>query len=231
MIAESRLCPLCGAPAGLSGHLPTRPFFACCSCGLHFVPSEFHLSPAQEYRRYLLHRNSLTDAGYVTFLMGAVESLKTHVISSAGRPARVLDYGSGPTPVLVQLLNKEGFLALGYDPYFGDQAVPGCELTAHVPNEGLFDAVVSNETVEHFRNPGKEWAAMVSLLRPRGVLVIVTRLVLPGVDLASWYYAGDPTHIAFYSLDTFRHIGETFGLTLVETDERKGVVMQKSAGA
>lgn len=231
MIVEARPCPLCGADASLSGQLPDRSFFACCSCGLYFVPPEFHLSPVQECQRYLLHQNSLVDTGYVNFLMLAVETLKTHVESGEGGAAKILDYGSGPAPVLVQLLNREGFVALGFDPYFGDLEVPGCEVTLVLPHQRQFDAVVSNETVEHFRNPGTEWPAMISRLRPGGILVVVTSFVPPQKDLASWYYANDPTHIAFYSLATFRHIGAKWGLTILETNGRNCVVMQKSAGA
>lgn len=229
MIVDSRPCPLCGAPAFPAGKLPDRSFFACGTCALCFVPPECHLVATQEYQRYLLHQNSLADVGYVKFLMLAVRALKTHVKSGEGGPARILDYGSGPTPVLVQLLNQNGYAALGYDPYFGDRSVPGCEVTSVVPRQSLFDAVVSNETVEHFRNPGKEWPVMISCLRPGGILVVVTSFVLSGLDFATWHYAGDPTHIAFYAPATFHHIGAQWGLSIVETNGCNCVVMQKVA--
>ena len=65
-------CLLCGAPAPFLALAARRPLHACPVCGLIFVPVAAHLSPAAERARYLLHRNSREDAGYVRFLMTAV---------------------------------------------------------------------------------------------------------------------------------------------------------------
>jgi hypothetical protein len=208
-----------------------RPHHACPQCDLRFIPPGFHLSPGAEYKRYLLHQNSLSDTGYVTFLTVAVECLKTYLGSGGSVSPTILDYGSGPEPVLVQLLNREGFAAVGYDPFFGDRVTPGVEVTASIPGLGPFDAVVSTEAVEHFRSPGTEWAQMVSLIRPGGLLVVVTSLVQPGRDVSSWHYATDPTHVVFYSEFTIRYISERWGLTLIATNGRNAVVLRKSVRA
>lgn len=175
-----------------------------------------------------MHQNSLSDAGYVRFLMGAVKGLAAHLQKGNDVSPTVLDYGSGPAPVLVQLLKKEGFDAVGYDPFFGDRSEHDAVVTSSWAGQGPFDAVVSTETVEHFRSPRTEWAQMISLIRPGGFLVVMTSLVLPGINLSSWYYATDPTHVAFYSAATFRYIVSHWGLTLVESNGRNQVVMQKS---
>lgn len=159
--------------------------------------------------------------------MVAVTCLKAHLEKDQITPSSILDYGSGPAPVLVQLLNSEGFNAFGYDPFFGDQVVPGVVVTASLAGLGPFDAVVSTEVVEHFRTPRMEWGKMISLIRPGGILVVVTSLVLPEMDLSSWYYANDPTHVAFYSESTFRYIGNHWGLSLIETNGRNWVVLRK----
>jgi hypothetical protein len=72
---------------------------------------------------------------------------------------------------------------------------------------------------------------MVSLIRPGGFLVVVTSLVVPGIDLSAWYYANDPTHIAFYSELTLSHIGKQWGLSIVETNGHNRVVMRKHPAA
>jgi hypothetical protein len=69
---------------------------------------------------------------------------------------------------------------------------------------------------------------MVSLIRPGGLLVVVTSLVQPGRDVSSWHYATDPTHVVFYSESTIRYISERWGLTLIATNGRNAVVLRKS---
>jgi SAM-dependent methyltransferase len=198
---------------------------------LRFITSTYHLSPEEEYKRYLLHQNDSSNTGYVKFLTVAVDCLKTHLGNLHPALTRVLDYGSGPGPVLVQLLNREGFMAIGYDPNFGERSTPDCMVTDSLTGLGLFDAVVSTEVVEHFRAPREEWGKMVSLIRPGGFLVVVTSLVVPGIDLSAWYYANDPTHIAFYSELTLSHIGKQWGLSIVETNGHNRVVMRKHPAA
>jgi len=224
---ETEPCPLCGALAPSVGRSLSRLHCACPVCDLRFIPPAFHLSPEQEYERYLCHQNSLSNAGYVKFLMVAVDCLKNHLRKELDVSPTILDYGSGPAPVLVQLLNREGFAAMGYDPIFGDRSEPGRIVTGSLAGQGPFDAVVSTETVEHFRMPRAEWEQMTSLIRPGGFLVVVTSLVLPGINLSHWYYAHDPTHIAFYSESTFRYIGEQWGLSRIATNGRNWVVMRK----
>jgi len=225
---DTHHCPLCGTSAVSGGRALSRLYCICPLCDLRFIPPAFHLSPAQEYARYLLHQNSGANTGYVKFLMVAVECLKNHLSKTHQGAPTVLDYGSGPGPVLVELLNQHGFAAVGYDPHFGDQSVPGIVVTASLVGQGPFDAVVSTETVEHFRTPRIEWKKMIALIRPGGFLVVVTSLVVPGIDLSKWHYANDPTHIVFYSESTFRYIAEQWGLSLVETNGRHWVVMQKN---
>lgn len=224
---ETEHCPLCGALAASVGRSLNRLHCACPVCDLRFIPPAFHLSPEQEYERYLCHQNSLSNSGYVKFLMVAVDCFKTHIRREPGVSPTILDYGSGPGPVLVKLLNREGFAAVGYDPIFGDRSEPGMVVTGSLAGQGPFDAVVSTETVEHFRTPRAEWEQMTSLIRPDGLLVVVTSLVLPGINLSNWYYAHDPTHISFYSESTFRYIGEQLGLSWVATNGSNWVVMRK----
>ena len=215
----STRCPLCGSVATFLSLAFSRPVYQCGHCDLRFVPAEFHLTPAQERARYCHHRNTADNAGYVRFLAVAVEGLRRH----ADRPAatcRVLDYGSGPTPVLLEILKEEGYLAVGYDPYFGEEP--------QVLSEGPFDAVVSTETVEHFRDPGVEWARLVAQVRPGGILVIMTALVVPGIEFSKWHYANDPTHVAFYSESTFQLITSRWGLQVIESNGKNLVVLRKS---
>jgi len=52
------------------------------------------------------------------------------------------------------------------------------------------------------------------LLVPGGVLAVMTEVLMPERDLATWAYARDPTHVCFYRPETFRWIAELLGAEL-----------------
>ena len=172
-----------------------------------------HLSPEQEVARYRLHRNSVEDEGYVRFLQPVVDCLKRILPEGA----TVLDYGSGPTAVLVELLTRAGFHTVAYDPFFA----PEPDLT--VP----FDAIVSTETFEHFRRPAVELDRIRTWLRPGGFLAVMTTWWTPGRDFRTWHYAADDTHIAFYSETAFRYLAAAWGFGVIETNGKDLVVLAK----
>jgi SAM-dependent methyltransferase len=207
-----RRCQLCSATVSRVHDDGRRRFFHCGQCDLVFVPRQWHPSADAQKLRYEQHRNTIEDAGYVEMLGRSVSLLKEH-----GRDVRrVLDYGCGPTPVLVELLTRAGYEAVGYDPLFA----AGADLP------GPFDAVMCIETLEHFAEPRDELARIVGLLRPGGYLVIQT-LFHPGPDrLADWWYARDATHVAFYSPRTLDWISGEFGLTLLHCDGKRIAVLQ-----
>jgi SAM-dependent methyltransferase len=215
---ERQACPLCGTQAAFFAEAGHRPIWACPCCDLRFVPAAHHPSPEQARQRYLLHRNSRTDEGYVRWLGEAVTALARHAPSgSDGAALTVLDYGCGPAPVLVDLLREAGLQATGYDPFFA----PDADL-AHP-----FDAVVSVETFEHFRNPRADIGRVVALLKPGGVLVVRTSLHAGRDDMAAWHYALDNTHVSFYSLLTFHFCARQWGLRMVADNGRNLVVLER----
>jgi 2-polyprenyl-3-methyl-5-hydroxy-6-metoxy-1,4-benzoquinol methylase len=125
-------------------------------------------------------------------------------------------------PVLKTLLSRAGYEAKGYDINF-------------FPDEGLnstYDLVISTETFEHFREPGKELKEIKALLSPKGYLTVMTRhypLLNGKADLESfknWYYQRDPTHICFYSTKTFEWIAKSNGYKLLYDDEKDFIILQ-----
>ena len=69
---------------------------------------------------------------------------------------------------------------------------------------------------------------MLVLLKPGGVLVVMTSLHAGRNDMATWHYALDNTHVSFYSLLTFHFIARHWGLRMVAENGRNLVVMQRS---
>jgi SAM-dependent methyltransferase len=208
-------CPLCGAGAMAIHQDRGRRFVHCPACDLVSVPRSCHLSAEEQRARYARHRNSIDNVGYVRMLNGPVELLRRY----AGTARRVLDYGSGPAPVMVELLRRAGYEAIGYDPFFS------ADTDVSLP----FDAVLCVETIEHFADPRGELEKIRRLLRPGGCLVVMTLLHNGPASIADWWYARDATHVAFYSAATLGWIAAALGFQLDYCDKQRLALLQRTA--
>jgi SAM-dependent methyltransferase len=188
---------------------------------LIFVPAKYFISQEEEVQHYLKHENSLESEGYVQMLQEKIRVIK----NVCERAQTVLDYGCGYEPVLKTLMAREGFTVSGFDPNFFPQ----------IDSNATFDLIISTETFEHFREPGKELLNLLSHLTPMGYLAVMTRLVpqeshLPIMEsFNDWYYKRDTTHIAFYDNATFAWIARHFGMEIIFNNEKDFVVLQKKA--
>jgi SAM-dependent methyltransferase len=180
------------------------------------VPRVCHLDAEAQRARYAKHRNSADDAGYVAMLRRPVALLRQY--HPAAR--RVLDYGCGREQILVGLLRREGYEAVGYDPLYGSDA----------DMSSPFDAVVAVESMEHFPEPGGELQRIRGLLAPGGCLVVMTALHRGPDTIKDWWYARDPTHVSFYSAATMTYIAEAFGFRILFTDNKRNLVLQAGEG-
>lgn len=195
-----------------------RKVLACPACHLRFIDPFQWLPPEAEAVRYRLHKNSINDEGYIRFLQPVVECLRRNL--PAGR---VLDYGCGPAPVLMELLRRAGYEVSGYDPNF--HVLPeGWDLE----RAGAHDAVVSAEVFEHFRSPRDDISRIAALLKPGGWLVVMTELVPGSMSMDKWAYANDTTHILFFSDVTFQYMAERWGFQVVEISGGRLVLMQRT---
>ena len=196
-------CPLCeNGPVAHFFKDPARTYLRCSFCELIFASDEHHLSPAEEKAEYDLHENSPDDPGYRAFLNRLLEPL----LEFAPPGGRGLDFGCGPGPTLSVMLEEKGFAMELYDPlYAPDRSVLS----------GPYDFITATETLEHLKNPRRELELLVSLLKPGGVLGIMTQLSRGPDAFSAWRYKDDRTHIAFYSEKTMAIIAALFGLEIV----------------
>jgi len=191
-------CRLCGAPETSllltdPERLGGRRYFRCPVCRMIAVGQDDLPDLATERERYLQHNNEVDDPDYRAFL----SRLWVHVRKPLKKGAIGLDYGAGPGPALVAMMREDGFVADGYDPIFG----PRPELL-----ERTYDFVVCTETAEHMHRPGDEFFRLDGLIRPGGLLGVMTAFVPDLERFESWYYRRDPTHVAFYSSETMEWI-------------------------
>ena len=122
-------CVFCDGEKGISFSVREKDYYRCSECDGVFMAQKSRLSPEKQKERYLKHNNNLENDGYVKFLESFIKPVLTY-INSAGskcdKISKILDYGSGPEPVLVQLLERyktNGKLSCdcevrGWDPFF-----------------------------------------------------------------------------------------------------------------
>jgi len=191
MIDETH-CPLC-AGIGISAYFSDkrRSYQRCDRCHLVFVPARFYLDRGAERAEYDLHQNEIGDAGYRAFLSRLLRPLTERLEPGA----RGLDFGCGPGPALAEMLREGGFDMSLYDSFY---------LPDKRPLQDQYDFICATEVVEHLHQPGAELARLWALLRPGGWLGIMTKLVRNRAAFANWHYKNDPTHVCFFSGDTWR---------------------------
>ncbi|MBX3020030.1 MAG: class I SAM-dependent methyltransferase [Bdellovibrionales bacterium] len=188
------MCPLCLATDAQELRADNKLYWHCNVCDLRFLDSKERLTPPEELERYHLHEPG--DEGYLKFVSPLIHSVQTQVRNGA----RGLDFGAGRYPVLAQHLESLGYKIQIYDPYFWPQAI-----------EGPFDFVTTCEVVEHLYSPHEEFIRLSGYLKTNGLLSIMTDLIKPETDFANWYYRRDPTHVVFYSAQSFQWIEKHLG--------------------
>jgi SAM-dependent methyltransferase len=196
-------CPLCGAASAADFFRDhRRGYFRCGTCALIFADPAARLEAAAERAVYAQHRNDPRDPRYRQFLGRLAQPLLQRL---GPPPLNGLDFGCGPGPTLSLMLAEAGYPTAVYDPYFApDTAVL----------ERRYDFVTCSEAIEHFHTPAREWAQLVALLRPGGWLGIMTKLATDAAAFDRWHYKNDPTHVSFFSRDTFRYLAERDRLSL-----------------
>jgi SAM-dependent methyltransferase len=178
-----------------------RDFWHCGLCDLVFVAASARLPYEEEIARYRNHRNDERDAAYLDFL----SRLARPVIERTPVGARGVDYGSGPSPALAQIMERSGRPTLAYDPAFR----PDVRL-----QEGIYDFITCSEVLEHVHEPMALLERFRVLVKPGGIIGIMTSWRDRSVPFGDWYYQRDPTHVCFYSEATMRWIAERFGWEL-----------------
>lgn len=195
-------CPLCGSTSTHDFHArDDRSFLRCAECQLVFVPRRFHLSREAERAVYDLHENRPDDPRYRAFLSRLFAPLRDRL----RRGAVGLDFGCGPGPTLSAMFRESGFECADYDPFFRDDRAL---LTRR------YDFVACSEVLEHVSDPAGVLEQLLTLLRPGGWLGVMTKRVTSQAAFAKWHYIRDPTHVAFFSDETFAWIGERYSLTV-----------------
>jgi SAM-dependent methyltransferase len=187
-------CPVCGARLADPFLVASqRQCWQCARCWAVFVAPAQRPSPEAEASYYALHQNQVDDPGYRRFLAGLTGPLLERVPPAS----HGLDFGCGPGPALAHMLREAGHRMTVYDPLFFPDDVA---LAAR------YDFITLSEVAEHLHDPAAEFARLFGLLRPGGLLAVMTGFVPPVSGFERWHYHRDPTHVVFYRPSTFRFL-------------------------
>jgi SAM-dependent methyltransferase len=190
-------CPLCFHTGTFYYEDKKRSYLQCPNCQLVYVPEEFILSQKDEKSEYDLHENDPFDPGYRKFL-GRVFTPITTMLET---PANGLDFGCGPGPALFHMFTEAGYTMSLYDYYYyPDKSTLNQQ----------YDFITCTEVIEHVTEPNPVFKTLFNCIREKGVLGIMTKLVQNKEAFSQWHYKNDPTHIRFYSKETFEYIAKEF---------------------
>ena len=211
LICQSETHPLYDPEIKVTHHV-------CDGCGYTFKDQSAHVGKTEEKALYSNHQNTLENTGYVNMF----ERFLDFTLEKRDVSGPALDFGSGPGPVLYELLKRRGFASHHYDPYFNDdQAV-------FLRSYGL---ITSTEVFEHLADPLSTFRRLESLLKPGGTLAVMTSLrPVSDQDFLTWWYRRDQTHIGFFTEKALRKLTENTPMTLVKSNHKNHFLFTKNGG-
>ncbi|MFH1386552.1 MAG: class I SAM-dependent methyltransferase [bacterium] len=189
-------------------------YYYCANCEFIFLDESKIISPAQEKKEYSFHHNSLENEGYVQMFRD--------FINQAIKPSRsgkttALDFGSGPEPVLAELLRLEGFETDIYDKYFAPEMAD---------QNKKYDLITATEVFEHLADPLSTLKQLKPLLNKNGILALMTLFHQNNDEhFKAWWYRRDATHIAFYTPKTFHCLAALLNMKVKMSDQKNICVL------
>ncbi|MDM5271671.1 class I SAM-dependent methyltransferase [Sulfurovum sp. zt1-1] len=184
-----------------------------CQC---ISKSQEHFKPISEQKeRYDLHENDPEDEGYRAYFRRFLDFVLPHV----GKPETALDFGCGRSSLLADMLSNEGIETDYYDPVYHPEKLN---------NSKKYQLIVSTEVFEHLHNPKGVFAQLLEKIEEGGYLALQTQFHPNDIEaFKKWYYHLDPTHIVFFTPQTFRILCNIYGCEFVGDNGKNMVVIRK----
>src|SRR5690554_2633028 len=210
-------CPICSSKSKEIFDPSKGSYFSCETCNFIYKNREEIISIEKEKHIYDQHHNSIDQEGYVNFLYGFLHNALFPFIKETKRG---LDFGSGPTPVLAEILQQyHGCFIDIYDLFYAP---------IKVYLNKKYDFITSTEVLEHLLDPMSYFNMFYDLLNDNGVLAIMT-LFHPNDDekFLDWHYRRDWSHVSFYSIETMEYIAEQTGFEVIYTNNHRYITFKK----
>ncbi|MET2900604.1 class I SAM-dependent methyltransferase [Vibrio rotiferianus] len=178
-----------------------REYLQCEQCSLVFVNPDQRLDAETEKAHYDLHENNSEDMGYRRFLARIADPVAERISPQSNG----IDFGCGPGPTLSLMLEEAGHNMALYDLYYH----PDTSVL-----ERQYDFMTATEVIEHLYHPDMVWKQWLNLVKPGGWIGLMTKMVIDVEAFRAWHYKNDPTHVVFFSRDTFQFLAERDKLEL-----------------
>ncbi|RRS30274.1 MAG: methyltransferase [Epsilonproteobacteria bacterium (ex Lamellibrachia satsuma)] len=211
-------CHICDKPTESFVHEKTNiTYYHCKSCEYLFKSPECYQSIEEQKERYNLHENDENDEGYQAYFKRFLD----FVLPLVDKPKSALDFGCGASSLLAKLLQKEGVECDYYDPnYHPDR----------LNDSKKYELIVSTEVFEHLHQPRVVFESLLNRLKKGGYLALQTQFHPNDTEtFKKWYYHQDPTHIVFFTAQTFKVLSEKYGCEFVG-DNGKNIVLIRKYG-
>ena len=199
-------CKICGAIT-VPWHYPKQmdDFHYCEVCEFIAKDDSAMMSSEDELKRYNEHNNEGVDPQYIAYFKTFLEDA---VFPYANTGKIGLDFGSGPQPVLANLLSQQYHYQMAiYDLFYAmDQTY----------SQQQYDLITTTEVVEHLQDPLHYFKHFKELLLPTGILAVMTQFHQNDPQkFMGWYYMRDHSHISFFTPKTMAVIGQKVGLRVI----------------
>lgn len=199
-------CKICGAVTEPWHYAKQKVDFHYCEvCEFIGKDDSAILSSEDELKRYNDHNNDAVDPQYIAYFKTFIEDA---VLPFANGGKIGLDFGSGPQPVLANLLQEQyNYQMTIYDLFYApDQTY----------TQRQYDLITTTEVVEHLQNPLHYFKHFRELLMPTGILAVMTQFHQNDPQkFMGWYYMRDHSHISFFTPKTLQMIAEKVGLHVI----------------
>ena len=190
-------------------------YYHCKDCEYIFKSPEVYQDFDSQKERYNLHTNDAEDEGYQAYFKRFLD----FTLPLVGHPKTALDFGCGRSSLLATLLEKEGVHCDYYDPIYHPDTL----------NESKkYDLIVSTEVFEHLHQPREVFESLLGRLEKGGFLALQTQFHPNDTEaFKKWYYHQDPTHIVFFTVQTFKTLCEEFACELIGDNGKNMIVLRK----
>jgi len=209
-------CHICNEPTMMFMDQKNQMLYQHCkACEYIFKhPSVFQTIEDQK-ARYDLHENEEESEGYRAYFQRFLD----FTLPSVQNPKMALDFGCGESTLLASMLGEKGIACDSYDPIYHPNGLD---------NTKKYDLIVSTEVFEHLHQPKEVFESLLDRLNVGGYLAIQTEFH-PNEMAAfmNWYYTQDPTHIVFFTVETFEVLCGLYKCRLVDDNGKNMVVIKK----
>jgi SAM-dependent methyltransferase len=200
-------CPLCHHQLAEFYRFKQRLYHQCGFCQAIVMDQSLWPDPEKEKARYLEHLNEVEDQRFQRFVSPITNQVLTHF----GINHQGLDFGAGHAPVITHVLKQQGYDIQPFDPLF---------FPNYARLNQQYDYICSCEVIEHFHKPDKMFKQLKSLMKPGGLLLMMTEIYHEGIHFHTWNYKNDHTHVFIYHRNTISCLAHLFGFRIRQINGR-----------